>query len=209
MATKLHFGPGPNWVKPDDSWASIDIDSKRGDYLIDFNQFDGLPFADDSIDCIYGSHIFEHISIFTAPLVFKECFRIMKTGGMFRIVLPDVRKSIEEYISGNRNFELFKRRERSLKKLLNVDEVSLFELLKGDFLSPSGQSDILGKKSLAHQNAWDFDSLVIELKRAGFLQKNIFKSKFMGSRFDCFSFEGTYPSEANEADRSVYVDVRK
>ncbi|MCC5853786.1 MAG: methyltransferase domain-containing protein [Alkalimonas sp.] len=209
MVTKLHFGPGPNWVKPDESWGSIDADGFRGDYIIDFNKFEGLPFADNSIECIYGSHIFEHISIFTAPAVFKECFRVLETEGCFRIVLPDVRKSIEQYLQGNRDFELFQRRERSLKRLMNVDEVSLFELLKGDFLSPSSQTDIFDKQTLAHQNAWDFDAIVIELKRAGFATEKITRSQFQQSRFDCFNFEGTYHSEANEADRSMYVDVSK
>ena len=165
--------------------------------------------ADNSIECIYGSHIFEHISIFTAPAVFKECFRVLKRGGCFRIVLPDVRKSIEQYLRGNRDFDLFQRRERSLKKLMNVDEVSLFELLKGDFLSPSSQTNIFGKQTLAHQNAWDFDALVIELKRAGFEPQNVTRSQFQHSRFTCFAFEGTYHSEANEAERSMYVDVSK
>lgn len=209
MVTKLHFGPGPNWVKPDESWGSIDADGYRGDYVIDFNDFTELPFADGSVECIYGSHIFEHISIFTAPAVFKECYRVLTATGSFRIVLPDVRKSIEQYLQGNRDFELFRRRERSLKKLMNVDEVSLFELLKGDFLSPSSQTDIFGKHTLAHQNAWDFEALVMELKRAGFAEKNIERSEFQKSRFICFNFEGTYRSEANEADRSMYVDVSK
>lgn len=206
---KLHFGPGLNWSKPSSDWKSIDADSKRADIVINFNRFDKLPFDNNSISCIYGSHIFEHIDIFHAPLVFRECYRVLNNGGYFRIILPDVRKSIEEYIKGNSQFELFKRREESLKKLLNVKEVSLFETLKGDFISPNGQHKILGKQTLAHQNAWDFESIKLELSRAGFEKKEIKLMDFKKSNCDDFSFEGTYPSEANESYRSIYVEVKK
>jgi len=206
---KLHFGPGPNWIKPSAEWCTIDADSRRADVKIDFNNFKKLPFDDSAIDCIYGSHIFEHIDIFHAPLVFKECYRVLKKGGFFRMVLPDVRKSIEEYLKGNSDFILFTRRMESLKKLLNVKEVSLFEALKGDFISPSGQPDIFGKQSLAHQNAWDFDALCIDLCRVGFNLKKIKKMEFQISECSDFTFEGAYPSEANESYRSIYVEVRK
>lgn len=206
---KLHFGPGPNWIKKSPEWISIDADPLRADVVINFNKFEILPFKDESILCIYGSHIFEHIDIFHAPLVFKECYRVLKKDGYFRIVLPDVKKSIEEYIKGNSEFTLFKRRAESLKKLLGVKEVSIFEVMKGDFISPSGQPDVLGSYSLAHQNAWDFDALCLDLSRAGFSREKIKLQKFMTSDCDDFSFEGTYPSEANESYRSIYVEAAK
>jgi len=204
---KLHFGPGTNWIKPSSEWLSIDADPKVADIVIDFNRFDSLPFTDKSVVCIYESHIFEHIGIFHAPLVFKECYRVLKDGGYFRIVLPDVRKSIEEYLKDNMQFPLFQRRAESLKKLLSVEEVSIFEVLKGDFISPSGQTCIFGDYSLAHQNAWDFDAFCLELSRAGFDRKKIKQMDFMRSGCKDFSFEGTFPSEANKSDRSIYVEV--
>lgn len=209
MANKLHLGPGPNWVKPNPDWLSLDVDPSRADILVNFNNFTGLDFKDEEVDCIYGSHVFEHINIFNAPKVFKECYRILKKGGYFRLVLPDVKKSIEEYIKGNFNFSLFQRRAESLKKLLGVENVSIFECLKGDFISPSSQFDIFGKESLAHQNAWDFEAIVFDLNRAGFEVDKIKKMKFQDSNCEDFSFEGTYPSEANEYDRSIYVEVYK
>jgi len=46
--------------------------------------------------------------------------------------------------------------------------------------------------------------MVCDLRRAGFSPGKIRKT-------DCsdFSFEGTYPSEANEEYRSLYVEARK
>jgi len=205
----LHFGPGPNWTQPSSDWVSVDVDPSRADIVMDFNKFERLPLEDESVSCIYGSHIFEHIDIFHAPLVFRECCRVLIQKGYFRIVLPDVRRSIEEYVRGNKEFPLFKRRVESLRTLLGVNEVSIFEALKGDFISPSGQPDILGNYSLAHQNAWDFESLRLELSRAGFDFEKVRLKQFRVSDCEYFSFEGTYPSEANESYRSIYVEAEK
>jgi hypothetical protein len=125
------------------------------------------------------------------------------------MILPDVRRSIEEYLKGNMEFPLFKRRAEALKKMMNVKEVSIFEALKGDFISPSGQPGIMGEHALAHQNAWDFEALCLELVRAGFEAKRIKLMDFMKTCCDDFMFEGTYPSEANENNRSIYVEAVK
>jgi hypothetical protein len=62
---------------------------------------------------------------------------------------------------------------------------------------------------LAHQNAWDFESLVASLIRAGFDALKVERSKVCGSQCPFFAFEGTYPSEANEDYRSLYVEAGK
>ena len=205
---KLNFGPGPNWSKPDSSWYSVDIDPKLGDVVVNFQHFEGLPISSNSVSCVYGSHVFEHISIFKTPLVFKEIFRVLKDGGVFRLILPDPEKSINEYVKGNKEFQLFKRRSDRAKKLYER-EYTLFECLKEDFLSPNGQHNLLGKNTLAHQNAWDYESIKMDLIRAGFSSEKISKVGFKKSDSDLFAFEGTYPSEANEDYRSLYVEAFK
>jgi hypothetical protein len=213
---KIHFGPGEGWVKPSSEWLTVDVDPKRADIVINFNKETKLPLKDETVSAIYGSHVFEHIDIFHAPEVFLECHRILCKGGFLRIVIPDVRKSIIEYINGNTEYSLFKRRALSLRQIIGggggYKEKSLFECLKGDFISPSGQPNLLGK-SLAHQNAWDYEAMVLELKRAGFTDKydggNISKKSFKESDCPDFSFEGTYPSEANEYERSLYIEAIK
>lgn len=206
---KLHFGPGPGWIKPSDEWMAVDVDPERADIILDFNKSDSIPLSDNSVSCIYGSHIFEHMSIFNAPKVFKECFRVLDAGGYFRLVLPDVRRSIEEYLKGNSEFELFKRRIDFTKKRFGYEKVTLFEALKGDFISASGQPELLGESALAHQNAWDFESIACDLERAGFDPKNIRLTEFAVTECADFSFEGTYPSEANESSRSIYIEAQK
>lgn len=203
---KIHLGPGPNWTKPDNHWVDVDIDPKRGDVVVDFGQFTSFPLADNCVSCIYGSHVFEHMSIYTSQTVFEECFRVLQPGGTLRLILPDVEKSIREYISGNADFEIFKRRAERADKNWGAKEYTLFDCLREDFLSRSGQP-ILGQQALAHQNAWDFETIKKDLLVAGF--KTVEKTSFQKSKTGDFSFEGTYPSEANEQERSLYVEAFK
>ena len=60
--------------------------------------------------------------------------------------------------------------------------------MREDFLSPNGQASLLGKDTLAHQNAWDFETISVHLQRAGFDKKNIIKSDFQKSDFFRLSF---------------------
>ena len=205
---KLHFGPGPNWVKPDPSWLSIDIEPDWGDIVVNFQEFESLPLEAGCCRCVYGSHVFEHISIFKTPLVFKEIYRVLEKNGVFRIVLPDAEKSVREYLAGNHNFPLFKRRRERVKTMYGK-EYTLFECMRDDFISRSGQSELLGKNALAHQNAWDFETLKSHLELAGFEKNKMYKMSFQQSNVDYFDFEGTYPSEANEDYRSLYVEAIK
>jgi len=206
---KLHLGPGPSWVKPDNDWKTVDIDIARADIILDFNKDPNISLPDESVSCIYGSHVFEHMSIFTAPKVFSECYRLLKSGGYFRLVIPDVRKSIEEYLKGNDEYELFQRRINFIKRRFGYNKVTLFEALKGDFISATGQPDLLGQNALAHQNAWDYESIVCDLERVGFKHENIKMMGFRKTNCADFMFEGTYRSEANESHRSLYIEATK
>lgn len=49
----------------------------------------GIPFADNSMDVVYHSHVLEHIDREAAPGFLRECHRVLKPGGSIRIVVPD------------------------------------------------------------------------------------------------------------------------
>lgn len=59
-----------------------------------------LPFADASVDLMFSHHCLEHISWNDANTFIKECKRVMKPGGVFRIVVPSLEKLIETYQAG-------------------------------------------------------------------------------------------------------------
>jgi len=201
---KLNFGPGKKWNKPTSEWLTIDIEP-YANIQVNFQEFNGLDFPPQCCEAVYGSHVFEHISIFKAPFVFSEIARVLKKGCVFRLVIPDVKKSILHYLQGDNGIELFDRRRKRAKKQRGV-ELTYFECLKEDFLSPSGQP-VLGKNALAHQNAWDMPTIAVHLHRAGF--SRVFNVQYGESITDHFDFETTYKSEAQQQYRSLYIEAIK
>ena len=59
----------------------------------------GVPFPDNSIDAVYHSHMLEHLDRFVVPHFMKEMLRVLKPGGVHRIVVPDWELLCRDYIS--------------------------------------------------------------------------------------------------------------
>lgn len=69
------------------------------DNIMVHNLAKGLPFASDSIDVVYHSHLLEHLDRDIAPIFLLEVKRVLKSGGIHRIVVPDLEKFCTAYIS--------------------------------------------------------------------------------------------------------------
>ena len=50
----------------------------------------GVPFAKESVDITYASHFLEHLPKDKALRFLKRCHDILKTGGIIRLVVPDI-----------------------------------------------------------------------------------------------------------------------
>lgn len=59
-----------------------------------------FPWPDSSIDIIYSSHTLEHFSKMDGRKFLKECRRVLRKNGIIRIVVPDLRHNVVEYIEG-------------------------------------------------------------------------------------------------------------
>lgn len=58
----------------------------------------GIPFPDQSVDGVYHSHLLEHLDLETVPTFLKEVKRVLKPGGVHRIVVPDLEFEARRYI---------------------------------------------------------------------------------------------------------------
>lgn len=47
-------------------------------------------YSDDSVDIVYASHLFEHLSLSSARFFLTESLRVLKPGGVIRIVVRDL-----------------------------------------------------------------------------------------------------------------------
>lgn len=59
-----------------------------------------LPWADSSVDVVYSSHTLEHFSKNHGRRFLAECHRVLRKNGIFRVVVPDLKYSVIEYIEG-------------------------------------------------------------------------------------------------------------
>jgi SAM-dependent methyltransferase len=67
--------------------------------IIRYDLRNGIPFEDSAFDVVYHSHFLEHLNRDSAPFVLKESYRVLKAGGILRVVLPDLQILIERYMS--------------------------------------------------------------------------------------------------------------
>ncbi len=58
----------------------------------------GIPFPDNSVDAVYHSHLFEHLDRDVAVGFLKEAHRVLKPGGIHRIVIPDFESLTRRYL---------------------------------------------------------------------------------------------------------------
>ena len=59
----------------------------------------GLPVPDASCEGVYCSHILEHLSRNDFDRALRETFRILKPGGIFRLVVPDLEAAARAYVA--------------------------------------------------------------------------------------------------------------
>ncbi len=97
---KLNVGCGPNCKE---GWVNIDLMDARADLNLDLRE--SLPFSDDSVSIIYSEHFFEHLDYPDEVGHFLgECFRVLKTDGVFSIGVPDTEWPIRAFAEGDEEY---------------------------------------------------------------------------------------------------------
>ena len=56
-----------------------------------------IPENNESVDLIYACHIVEHLDQEEISKFFNECNRVLKPGGIVRVVVPDFDKLVDSY----------------------------------------------------------------------------------------------------------------
>ena len=113
----------------------------------------GLPLGADSCDGIYCSHVLEHLSYDECITALSNTYKILKSGAIFRLVLPDLRFYIDQYISDSSTNAAIK----------FMQETGL-----GVHKNPKKIISVFGASK--HKWMWDFESLSYQLSLAGFVE---------------------------------------
>jgi predicted SAM-dependent methyltransferase len=82
---KLHLGCGSNMLA---GWLNTDsTPSPIADYLDCTTR---LPFVDGCLAAVFCEHLIEHLEKPSAQSMVREVFRVLRPGGVFRVVTPSL-----------------------------------------------------------------------------------------------------------------------
>jgi ubiquinone/menaquinone biosynthesis C-methylase UbiE len=56
-----------------------------------------LPLGDGTAEVVYSSHMLEHLDRMEARVFLHEVRRVLAPGGILRLVVPDIKRSIQKY----------------------------------------------------------------------------------------------------------------
>jgi hypothetical protein len=116
---RIHLGCGtiiaPGYLNVDGDFPFIPkpleedkpyvIDEATRTYILKYDLRKGIPAMDNSVDVIYHSHFFEHLTRDEGRAFLKDCFRCLKPdSGIMRIVVPDFRLWCENYVANKVEF---------------------------------------------------------------------------------------------------------
>lgn len=90
----LNLGCGSRFI---DGWTNLDI-APMSPKVQKCDLLRGIPCADYTFDFVYHSHLLEHIPAAKNAAFLGECLRVLKPGGVIRVVVPDLENIAREYL---------------------------------------------------------------------------------------------------------------
>jgi len=129
----------------------------------------GLPIDEASADYVFCSHILEHLALDDFHTALDNTFRILKKGGGLRVIVPDLRMDINDYLRDLASHDVVVRQKASI----NFCKNSCLGM-HGSMGSLIGRISYLFGNS-SHRWMWDSDSLTAALSAHGFIDIKPFK----------------------------------
>lgn len=186
----VNLGPG---LGGKEGWVNVDVfPGPFIDCVYDCRK--SLPFPDESVRGIFTEHFVEHIDYTEElPYFLSECHRVLKKGGVLRIIVPDAGKFLEAYCRGG--WDELKRIRPLTEDLVDTHHACRYntrmELI-----------NVVFRQGHEHKFAYDFETLQFVLNRYGFSE--VARQEYQ----KCLMPELGLDLE-RRAPESLYVDARK
>jgi SAM-dependent methyltransferase len=104
------------------AWTNLDLRAHDPSVMAcDIRE--ALPFASDTFDAVYHSHVLEHLTPQEGQRLMAECWRVLRPGGLLRVVIPDLETIATLYLE--------KLRRADAKR---ADSVANYEWMKLELL---------------------------------------------------------------------------
>jgi len=160
---KLNLGSGPS--KGENGWTNVDLFGAD----INHDLTNGVPLAEDSVDMVYSSHVFEHIPYQDLLGVIGEIRRVLKPGGTLLVCVPNAGLYLKAYFN-NEMFVSYD--EMFIPAAVNtgsgIDQVNYIAYLNGDhtfMFDEENIINILKKCEFTNVDFRTFDPLIDRSER--------------------------------------------
>jgi predicted SAM-dependent methyltransferase len=107
-----------------------------------------LPFRANTADAIFHEHVLEHLTLEHGLSFLKQCHRVLKTGGVLRVGVPDAGAYVSSYCQNPSEFLAAMRPGRPTP-LLALQEEFYWH---------------------GHRTMYDFETIALVLTAAGFTE---------------------------------------
>jgi len=134
------------------------------------------------VNYVFVEHALEHLNFSDGTLALRELYRVMTSGGVIRIIVPDLERYCSAYSVSDRNWF----------KLAGPKFTTLAEGFNYVFFNHF------------HRFMYDFESLSLMLKEVGF--NHIIKSSHLGSEYKELCQDMDLP---NRKALNLYVEAHK
>lgn len=150
----------------------------------------GLPFPNESIDIVYHSHFLEHLDQSDAARFIQEAWRVLKPGGIHRIVVPDMEFLCRRYLE---HLDIC-RSDESNKKMHNAYITDIIEqMVRREASGTSRQSParrtieniLMGDaRSRGETHQWMYDEINLGSLLCDMQYEHIVRQTYLTSYFD-------------------------
>lgn len=179
----INFGCGE---KTQENWINIDASYNPNTYYYDLRE--KLPFQNGQVKHIHCEHFLEHLEFDLGQSFLTECYRILAENGTIRIIVPDAGKYLAAYLENQEDF---------FTKLVNLGGTQKPMKTRIEIINQ------MFRMGGDHKFAWDYETLELYLKEAGF--KDVQKSVY-GESETLFNIDGDDWWRIHE---SLYVNASK
>lgn len=153
-------------------WVNVDI-VKAPNVNCIYDCRKDLPFPDGSVECIFCEHFFEHLDYTEeVPYFLSECHRVLKVGGVMRIIVPDAEKYLQAYC---------KEGWEDLSEIRPLDTERTDFYFGCKYHTKMELINVVFRQGYEHKYACDYATLEFLLYRYGFstVQRQEFGKSFM------------------------------
>lgn len=230
-----NLGCGKNWNHP--FWTGFDgevaTDPKTGLHHVDFSTGLALEVPDNTFHLVYCSHLLEHFNAHDGKRLVREMLRILKPGGLIRVITPDIMLFLEAYQQNNTFFfdkflsnhwpqegeieqqflyhfaapvsSIFKNSDRDPLPSTRVKEMFAQMPVEDALNKIIALCEDFSSPYNPHINWYSADKLCQMLSACGFVDPK--ESRYC--RSDAFVLRDPLVFDTTQSDASVFVEARK